>query len=159
LATASFGNTTQGASDNGSFPTTATGTTATGLVPAIDPSTGRIVYKVQVLETIGSGTPQPGNVTLTYGSKSATQYTGGSTTFTSPAIAAVENAINAKYLGDFFGVDDPSTSAGLIPAVTANSVSDLQPLLKSVASSPTTAVALNIDPTKENAAISAVNSL
>jgi hypothetical protein len=158
-ADASYGNTSGGASDNGSLPTTAIGSTATGLVPTIDPSTGRIVYKVQVVETSGSGTPQPGNVTLTYGSNSATQYAAASTTFTSPAIAAVETAIKAAYLGDIFGFDDPSTSGGLIPAITANSVSDLQPLLTSVAHSPTTAIALNISPTTENAAISAVNSL
>jgi uncharacterized repeat protein (TIGR03803 family) len=161
LADASYGNNDNGVSDNGSFPTTATGSTVTGIVPTIDPSTGRIVYKVQVLETLGPGTPE-GSVTLTYGDNSASQLMAGSSTFTSPAIAAVETPINAAYADVFFGVDDPSTSADLIPAVTARTPSDLQPLLTSLTSTgltPTMAVALNIDPSTETAAISAVNSL
>jgi hypothetical protein len=163
IATASFGNTTQlgtqqPVADNGSFPTTDTGSTVTGLVPSIDPSSGRIVYKVQVLPTAGNSAPS-GVVTLTYGNKSLQQGVNGPpVTFTSPAITSVETAINAAYF-DPFGFDDPSTSAPLIPAVTARTPADLQALLSSVASSPTTAVAVNIDPTMEAAAISAVNSL
>jgi hypothetical protein len=97
---------------------------------------------------------------LTYGNNRAFQYANPAT-FTSPAITGVETAISASYNGDPLGIDDPSTSAPLITEVTARTLADLQPLLNSLRAglSRTTAVAVNIDPTTESAAISAVNSL
>jgi hypothetical protein len=150
LGTASFGNTIQGVSDNGSFPTTSTGATVTGLAPTIDAS-GRIAYAYQVQETAFSFLSSPdGQVIFTSGTQTLTN---------NPAITSIEGQVQASYLGDPFGLDDPSTSAPLIPSVTARTIADFQFLLNSVSLSPTTAIALNVSPSTETAAISAVNSL
>jgi uncharacterized repeat protein (TIGR03803 family) len=130
---------------------------------------GQIIYTAQVLAFGSSAATATGSVELVDGNGkvfgTASLNSLGQASFYVPTGLGYEESLanptpfNALYLGGNFG---GSKSALLIPAVNALAPNNLQSLVSSLlrtSSFPSTAVALNITPAAEQAAINAINSL
>jgi hypothetical protein len=135
--------------------------TATGLIAGIDPSSGQIVFNVQVMAAqAGAGTPT-GTVTLYDGNNDvlaiATLDANGQAIFPSPVFLGSQTPLHVIYSGDsnFTG----STSAPLSQVVDALTPANLQAMVTSLASSPTTPISLHADPTSVQDAVNAIENL
>ncbi len=139
--------------------------TVTGLTASF--VSGQIELTAQVLAVDSSaGTPAgPDTVTLYDGNNNvlstATLDANGQATFSDPTIVAAilggQAPIHAVYSPA--GTLSSSTSAPLIQVVDALTPDNLQTVVNTLASNPATAVALDITPSSEDAALSAVNGL
>jgi hypothetical protein len=125
--------------------------TATALTPYIDPATGQIAFEIRVLAAQAGAAMPTAAVVLYDGNNNvlgtAQLDTSGQASFTAPDILGSPSPIYAVYSGD--GTFTSSTSAPLIQAVNALTSGNVQGMLNSLASSPSTAVALDASDTAD----------